>query len=197
MRYSRDHKAATRERPLEATSALSKQNGFGATSVDALMAAAGLTAGAFYAQFGSKAEMLEALVDHEMRRSLERFGLDSRNAGFPMLASYLSLGYVEHPERGCVLPTLTAEIARADEEVRAKLEVWLLQSEDRIAAQTHDEDKAWSTLAQAGGVVMLAHAMHARPARKALLDGVSRSINEFSAAPSLTTGPDASTQESS
>jgi AcrR family transcriptional regulator len=176
MRYRPGHKAATRERLLDAAGALSKQNGFGTTGVDALVAAAGLTAGAFYSHFGSKAGMLEALVDHELLKSLERYESAAGGTGVPSLASYLSLAHVEHPDQGCALPALAAEIARADESVRARFEERLLQFKDRIAAQTGDEDKAWSTLAQAVGAVMLARAMHSRPARKALLDGTLRSI---------------------
>jgi AcrR family transcriptional regulator len=176
MRYSSEHKAATRKRLLESAGALVKKSGFGTTGVDALMAAAGLTAGAFYAHFKSKAELLDALIEQEMTRSLEMFQMDDAQRLASDLASYLSLGHVEHPERGCLLPALSAEIARADKTTREHFEQGLMQIKDRIAQQVPDEAQAWSLLAQAVGAVMLARAMRSRASRQGLLDGVRRSI---------------------
>ena len=73
MRYTADHKAQARKRLLEKAGALAKTRGFGTTGVDALVKAAGLTSGAFYAHFSSKSEMLAALVANELERSLELF----------------------------------------------------------------------------------------------------------------------------
>lgn len=176
MRYSSEHKAATRQHLLETAGALAKEKGFGTTGVDALMAAAGLTAGAFYAHFGSKAEMLQALVRHEMERSLAVFGGQAEQSMAAAVASYLSLSHVEHPERGCVLPALAAEVARADTAVQETFEQQLLAMKDRFSAQLGDEQQAWSALAQMVGAVLLARAMHSRSSRKAVLDGARESI---------------------
>lgn len=176
MRYSSEHKAATRQHLLETAGALAKEKGFGTTGVDALMAAAGLTVGAFYAHFGSKAEMLQALVAHEMDRSLVWFGGQAEGAIEDAVASYLSLSHVEHPERGCVLPALAAEVARADAAVQKTFEQQLLAMKDRFAAQLGDDGQAWAALAQMVGAVLLARAMHSRSSRKAVLEGARESI---------------------
>ena len=73
MRYPPEHKEGTRARLLEAGGALAKKDGFASTGVDGLMAAVGLTSGAFYSHFRSKAELLEAIVESELGRSLDRF----------------------------------------------------------------------------------------------------------------------------
>ena len=73
MRYSTEHKEGTRQRLLAKTGALVKKKGFAATGVDGLMAAAGLTSGAFYAHFRSKSELLEAIIANELKRSGELF----------------------------------------------------------------------------------------------------------------------------
>jgi TetR/AcrR family transcriptional regulator, transcriptional repressor for nem operon len=172
MRYTKHHKAATRKRVLDTSGALAKKNGFAATGVDALMEAAGLTVGAFYVHFGSKSEMLQSLIEHELQRSLQRFGLETKEAVAAALDSYLSLAHVEHPGGGCVLSTLTPEVGRAGASVRKAFEHQLLEIQGRIAAQTRDQASAWSILSQLVGAVMLARAMHSRTSREALLKGV-------------------------
>lgn len=179
MRYSSEHKAATRERLLAKAGALAKSQGYAATGVDAIAAGAGLSAGAVYAHFGSKTGLLDALIERELAASLALFGNDGPLADDALakrVAAYLSLGHVEHPEAGCCLPSLSAEVARADDRVREAFEQAVQRMQARLAALLGDEDRAWSVLAQAVGAVLLARAMHSRPARKALLDGVRRQI---------------------
>lgn len=172
MRYATDHKANTRARLIDRAGALAKQRGFAATGVDALVASAGLTAGAFYAHFGSKTELLGALVEAEMGRSLDRFDLDSPQSLAAGIASYLSHGHVEHPERGCILPALTAEIARSDDATRAQFERHLVELEQRLAASAGGDAGAWSLLAQVVGGVLLARAVRTRETRQQILAGV-------------------------
>ena len=176
MRYSSDHKAATRQHLLGSAGALAKEKGYGTTGVDALMSAAGLTAGAFYAHFGSKAGMLEALIAHEMSASLRSFDLHAAESFAVAVEAYLSPAHVEHPERGCVVPALAAEVARAEAPVRETFERHLLQMKDRYAAQVGGDGPAWVILAQLVGAVLLARAMQSSAAREALLDGVRSSI---------------------
>lgn len=181
MRYSSDHKAATRERLLDKAGALAKRQGFASTGVDAMVAEAGLTAGAFYVHFGSKSDMLKALLEKEMAASMAMFGdADSPLADAELaqrIAAYLSIAHVEHPEAGCCLPTLTAEVARADDGVRDRFEQAIQQLQARLCLlMDGDSDRAWSVLAQAVGAVMLARAMRGKPARKAVLDAVKRQI---------------------
>jgi TetR/AcrR family transcriptional regulator, transcriptional repressor for nem operon len=178
MRYAASHKQETRERILDKAGALAKAKGFGTTGVDALMAAAGLTAGGFYAHFRSKSELLSALIDRELGRSRAMFEVDSQAALIRAVQAYLSLGHVEHPQRGCPLTSLSSEIARADDAVRKTFEDRLLEIQRIVRARTRDDAEAWSLIAQAVGAVTLARAMHSRTARKSLLDGVARSLLE-------------------
>lgn len=176
MRYSASHKQNTRERILDKAGALAKKKGFGTTGVDALMAAAGLTAGGFYAHFKSKSELLSALIDRELGRSRAMFGVDTDAALAKALQRYLSLGHVEHPQLGCPLTSLSSEIARADESVRVAFEERVLEIHQIVRSRTTDDAQAWSLIAQAVGAVTLARAMHSRTARKSLLDGVAQSL---------------------
>ena len=112
MRYSSEHKEETRTRLLKATGALVKEKGFAATGVDGLMAAAELTSGAFYSHFRSKSDLLEAIVESELKRSTDLFSNKSLEQGIAAIEGYLSQAHVEHPESGCVVPSLAPEIAR-------------------------------------------------------------------------------------
>ncbi|MGQ0618456.1 MAG: TetR/AcrR family transcriptional regulator [Panacagrimonas sp.] len=178
MRYSARHKETTRQRILDEAGQLAKEKGFGTTGVDTMMAAAGLTAGSFYAHFRSKSELLAALVDREMRRSLAMFDVDTDEALAAALASYLSVAHVEHPRRGCPLPALSAEIARADDLVREIFEQRLLQIHQAMRRRCGTADEAWSLIAQAVGAVTLARAVHTSKTGKQLVDSARRQITQ-------------------
>lgn len=60
MRYSSTHKQETRQKLLDSSRAIAKKGGFDSTGVDALMSAIGLTGGAFYSHFRSKADLFES-----------------------------------------------------------------------------------------------------------------------------------------
>ena len=61
----------TRERILDAAQALILDHGYGATTVDAVVARAGITKGAFFHHFGAKADLARALVDRYARLDRE------------------------------------------------------------------------------------------------------------------------------
>lgn len=69
MPYPPEHKPRTRQRILRSAAALFASRGFRSTSIDDVMAAAGLTRGAFYTHFRSKA----ALHAEAMRGAGEHF----------------------------------------------------------------------------------------------------------------------------
>lgn len=169
MRYSPDHKASARAKLVATAGALSKQKGFGTTGVDALMAAAGMTSGAFYSHFKSKPELLRAIVDHELTRTQGIFdGADPRSMR-KALDFYLSEAHVDHPEKGCMLPSLSAEVARSDNETKAAFESHMLKLREAFQSQLREGEDAWALVAQAVGGVMLARAMETAETRAALL----------------------------
>jgi len=176
MRYPPEHKARARRQLLASAGALAKRDGFAATGVDRFMAEAGATSGAFYAHFGSKAAMFEAVVEQELAQSLAMLGDDPADpaALARFVERYLSLAHVEHPEAGCCLPSLAAEIGRGPEPVRARFEAAMQALHARVAAACADPERAWPLIAQAVGAVLLARAMHSTDSRAALLGAVRR-----------------------
>ncbi|MFI4940302.1 MAG: TetR/AcrR family transcriptional regulator [Burkholderiales bacterium] len=175
MRYSATHKAETRNHLLEVSGALAKKKGYSATGVDALTAAAGLTSGAFYNHFSSKAELFAALVERELEHSLAMIadnatGQQDKEWPVRQLQRYLSWKHVQNPEGGCPLPSLGAEIARADNAAREKFETALKQIQGIWEKQLGDRKLAWATLAQLVGSVLLARAMSSEKTGKEVLE---------------------------
>lgn len=117
MRYSADHKAQTHQRIVKEAAARFRKDGIGATGLQPLMKALGLTHGGFYAHFKSKDE----LVDCALRSAAEemRLATERRFAGERPLESfielYLSEAHRRHPENGCPLPTMAAELGQRGE----------------------------------------------------------------------------------
>jgi AcrR family transcriptional regulator len=186
VRYSNTHKQETRRKLIESSSAIAKKSGFDSTGVDALMAAVGLTGGAFYSHFKSKDELFGELVEREMENSTEMLagGADSpADHVAKMLRGYLSSYHALHPESGCALPALGAEIARGGPEVRSTVERSLKRLQRGWAERLDgDNDKAWALLAQCIGAVLMARAVESERGRREILASsrrfVEKTLNE-------------------
>jgi TetR/AcrR family transcriptional repressor of nem operon len=73
MRYSKDHKQATRQRILEAAGRRFKQEGIDGAGVAAVMSDADLTNGAFYAHFASKEDLVANVLADQLRAQRQSF----------------------------------------------------------------------------------------------------------------------------
>jgi TetR/AcrR family transcriptional repressor of nem operon len=123
MRVSKQKAAQNRQAILAAAARLFREQGVGATGVDSITKAAGLTHGAVYSQFGSKeAIAVEAIrlaftrSIHLWQRMAERAG--RRNAFPAIVAQYLSREHRDSAGQGCVSAALASEIARQPKRVR-------------------------------------------------------------------------------
>src|SRR6266511_2340107 len=92
MRYSKDHKQATRQRILEVAGRRFKQDGIDGSGVATLMLDAGLTNGAFYGHFSSKEDLVANVLADQLRAQRESFDdQPSDRAGLEaFVRSYLS-----------------------------------------------------------------------------------------------------------
>jgi len=123
MRVSKERAAQNRQHILTAAARLFREQGIGATGVDSITEAAGLTHGAVYSQFGSKeviaAEAVRlALVrsKHLWQRLEERAG--KKKVFASIVAQYLSPEHRDSAGQGCVVAALGSEIARQPHRVR-------------------------------------------------------------------------------
>ncbi|MGZ5280239.1 MAG: TetR/AcrR family transcriptional regulator, partial [Pseudobdellovibrionaceae bacterium] len=104
-------KQESRQNILNAAAQLFREKGFHATGVDELMEKAGLTAGAFYAHFKSKKELLHEALRYCLEANRGRLlqgtenlkGLDFIET---VLARYVSELHRDNPKVGCPLPSI-------------------------------------------------------------------------------------------
>jgi TetR/AcrR family transcriptional repressor of nem operon len=181
MRYSASHKEETRRKLIESSRAIAKEDGFASTSVDALMASVGLTGGAFYNHFPSKQALFDALVGEEASNSADLLAVDDGTPDGDLarrLRSYLSTYHVLHPESGCALPTLGAEIARATPAARNEVEKSLKRIQKSWSAHIDDPDAAWAVIAQCVGALLLARTVESERIRREILSSSRRFLGE-------------------
>jgi TetR/AcrR family transcriptional regulator, transcriptional repressor for nem operon len=120
MRERDERKRETRDRILQAASTLFRRDGIDRTGVDAIMHEAGLTHGGFYAHFASKEALVAEVAAASLARSAARWeqtsqGQDGSAALARILDAYLDPRHVSAPDKGCVLTTFGADIARRPE----------------------------------------------------------------------------------
>ncbi len=172
MRYPKEHKDEARQRLLSSSARHIKEHGFAASGVDALAAAAGVTSGSLYKHFNGKSALFSEVIAADLQRTAALFAsipAGNAEAAGQAMAGYLSQQHLRHPEQGCALPALAAEVARADDTVRAAFDAGLRQVHAQLALIAGSDDQAWSLMAQSVGAVMLARAALDPELQQALL----------------------------
>ncbi|HSU06689.1 MAG TPA: helix-turn-helix domain-containing protein [Acetobacteraceae bacterium] len=162
MRETSQRKMDTRQRILDAASALFRQSGIDRVGVDAIMHEAGLTHGGFYAHFASKEALVAEVPAAALARSAakwERISQDPDHAAAlaRIVGPYLDPVHVGAVETGCMLPALGPEVARRPE-ARAGITAALRGMVDALArCRPHvPRDRAMAALSCMVGAVMLA-----------------------------------------
>jgi len=120
---------ATRERLLVATKKLVMSKGFAGTSIDDVLKATGLTKGAFFHHFKSKAELADQLMrwyaenDMKMFRTLMAQAEAANDDPLDQLLQFLTdfevyLSDPENPPRGCMYALYTYEDDHFENDVK-------------------------------------------------------------------------------
>lgn len=127
MPWSAGHKTRTRTRILDAAADVLRRQGYFGVGLKALMRAAGLTPGAFYAHFPSKEALFAAVIGerHDFtnqlakRRPARGETDDGPSRGFEeAIDFYLSPDNLERVAAGCSLTTLSNDLPRSGPAVR-------------------------------------------------------------------------------
>jgi TetR/AcrR family transcriptional regulator, transcriptional repressor for nem operon len=168
MRYPPDQKAKAREALLKAGAGALKANGFNGIGVDGVAAAAGVTSGAFYSNFASK----EALLEQVIQTCLGEPFIDIHSGGQAeqharlreWLAMYISADHRGRPGMGCVMPALSADVARSMAPVKEAYGREISQLVARMAGVLGGEGpdrerRAWSIVAMMVGAIAITRAM--------------------------------------
>jgi TetR/AcrR family transcriptional repressor of nem operon len=170
MRYPAGHKERTHRRIVASAARRFREKGYRGAGVDDVMAASGLTAGAFYAHFPSKEALLAETLELSLRQTRERLllGLESQSGVewlLELVRRYLSRSHRDAPADGCALPALSPDVARQGPAPRATLERHLVGLVDELALKTpagpglSPRERLLATLALGAGGLMLARAV--------------------------------------
>lgn len=134
-RYGKDHKQQTRQRIVEAAGQRLKADGIDGAGISTLMADAGLTNGAFYAHFASKADLVGAAVSEQLLRQAasfrDRITTPEQLAQF--VRDYLSTEHRDQRGDGCASAALVEEIGRCDAATKRAYTDALLVLVDQVA----------------------------------------------------------------
>jgi AcrR family transcriptional regulator len=189
MRYPPDHKAKSRAALLRAGMRSMKVNGFNGVGVDGLAAAAEVTSGAFYSNFANKEAMLEAIVEAGVGEPLlsdteTGTRADQRARLKTFLADYLSAHHVSDPGDGCVMPTLSADVARAGPSARDAYDRKITALAARVAdlldgTRSDRERRAWCVVALMVGAVSISRAMSDAASQAKVIDSAKRAVDTF------------------
>jgi len=168
MRYPSDQKARAKQAILQAGARALRTSGFNGIGVDGLAASAGVTSGAFYSNFSNK----EALLEEVIATCVGEPFIDSENGSLAerqdrlreWLAMYISAAHRADPASGCVMPTLSADVARSNPQIRAAYKrkmLGLVRKMSNILDGTGPdrEKRAWSIIAMMVGAIAISRAM--------------------------------------
>lgn len=126
--------------------------------------------------------MFASLISAELKRTAlmyEAIDPSDRKGAVKSMTSYLSLKHVQHPERGCPLPSLTSEVARADQSVRDAFQEGMQEIHANVKKFTGSADDAWTLIAQNVGAVMIARALPDEKLQRELLAALRRSAERL------------------
>jgi TetR/AcrR family transcriptional regulator, transcriptional repressor for nem operon len=142
MRYSEDHKQATRQRIVEAAARRFKQDGIDGAGVAVVMSDAGLTNGAFYAHFKSKEDLVANVLADQLRAQRHSFDAQgSDRAGLEVfIRAYLSPQHRDECADGCPSAALLDEIGRRPNATRQVFTDGLMNEIDDMASRIDPTD---------------------------------------------------------
>jgi TetR/AcrR family transcriptional repressor of nem operon len=138
MRYDPEQKTQTHQRIVRNAARSLRAKGVSGAGVAGIMKASGLTVGGFYKHFRSKDELLaEAIAqgfsefDERFRTSLQDVPQEDRWK--EIVRWYLSPEHCSHPETGCPVTALAADISRTKVTVRRRIAELLKKQNARLA----------------------------------------------------------------
>ncbi|SDK33242.1 TetR/AcrR family transcriptional regulator [Pseudomonas indica] len=164
-----EKKQQTRQRILEAAGRGFRKGGFGGAGVDGLAKEAGVTSGAFYSHFDSKAAAFLETVDQgmaDLKSAVQQLQETEGSNWWPAFVRF----YLGEKRRcdlaeSCALQSLAPEVARSDEASRIAFEAQLRAVATVIAGgpvsdgAPRDVEAALAALATLAGAVTLARSV--------------------------------------
>lgn len=165
MRYEKGRKDTSRRRIMDFAVERFRTDGIAGSGLATIMKDAGLTNGAFYPHFPSKADLVRETVSDALSRQavwlrevLDEGGIDR------LIDTYLSPEHRDNPGIGCASAALLPELARQPEETRGMYAeqsrtLVLLLAEALPVEVEAKEDVACAIFATLIGTLQLARAV--------------------------------------
>lgn len=167
-----EQKSQTRQQLLQGAGRGFRKAGFGGIGVDGLAKEAGVTSGAFYVHFDSKAQAFResvALGMAELRGGVLYFQEQHGHAWWPeFVRFYLSAKRTCDLSESCTLQTMPIEVSRSDEASRTTFEDALRDVAQAVVDgpdspnAPQDMEAACAALSSLVGAVTLARAVFSR-----------------------------------
>ncbi|AJK47629.1 TetR/AcrR family transcriptional regulator [Burkholderia plantarii] len=189
MRYTAEHKQETRARILAAAAQLFRREGYEGAGISGLTEAAGVTNGAFYGHFKSKGDAFRTIVQLGLEQLRGGVASLKQQHGSRWLKRFVEfyLGTKRTCDLGqaCALQSLSPEVMRAEEPIRAAYEEELRRLIDEVAGGLphgkpgERQDAAIATLALLAGGVTLARAVADPQLSERIAKAVSRAALEL------------------
>jgi TetR/AcrR family transcriptional regulator, transcriptional repressor for nem operon len=185
VRYPKDHKETARAAILAAAARPLKEKGFGGVGVDGLAAAADVTSGAIYSNFGSKEAFLEQVVAEQLGAEFAVIDdpdpAERRRRLAEFLHFYLSDEHCAAVADGCLVPALTADVSRANDAVREAYERRMAALVELLTpampgSPAEQAEAAWALVASVVGAVTIARALPSGERSRAIRAATLRSV---------------------
>jgi TetR/AcrR family transcriptional repressor of nem operon len=181
-------KAASHDRILDIAAARIRRDGIDSLAVAELMKEAGLTHGGFYRHFDSRehlvAEAAQRALTQGSAPAIAAAQLGGQRGYTAVVDGYLSARHRDHPESGCAVPCVAADVARAGgsarsaytRQVQEYLSVLadLIDNPDRQAG----EREAVLSLSVLVGAISMARAVDDPDLSKQILTDASTGLKE-------------------
>ncbi|MEZ5653691.1 MAG: TetR/AcrR family transcriptional regulator [Burkholderiaceae bacterium] len=163
-------KDATHDRIVDVAARAIRRSGYDGTGVADIMKEAGLTHGAFYAHFDSRAAMLAEAAECAFSQAASAMAaltaeVEPDKALESLLAGYLSKAHQDQVDTGCPLAALGSETARQSPEVRrvatrhARALIDLVARLSPDWGQPGSHERALVTVSTMVGALLLARAV--------------------------------------
>lgn len=168
MAHRAGQKEESRLKILQGAGRGFRRAGFGGSGVDGLAKEAGVTSGAFYAHFKSKADAFREVVFVGLEGLIRSVNTKREELGSRWREAYIDFYLGERRtcdlSESCALQSLSIEVARADDEARStyeeQLKIIIATVADGLEGKPkHRREEAMTLLALLVGGVTLARAV--------------------------------------
>jgi len=166
----------THQKLLKSVHQSFRKLGYDGAGVDGLASAAGVTSGAFYSHFGSKAQAFRESITvgiHQFEEAVKHYQEEYGEDWLKQFSKFY-LGEKRNSDlsESCSLQSLSSEVARSDEETRSAFQSELLKAVETFSTGLNSTKDAWPVIAMLIGGTILARAVK----DKKLADQIANNI---------------------